>query len=109
MKIRHSSQLVASLPPDLQKIARDSYEISLKAVFIFSACSTLLAFLVRAPVRSITPGDSAIEESGDEGPEPEQPPRTHRRRLSTYESADGVMDPERELGFRPASKRTEQK
>ncbi|KAF8061819.1 major facilitator superfamily domain-containing protein [Lyophyllum atratum] len=50
MKIRHSSQLLTSLPYDLQKIVRDSYAISLKSVFIFSACSTFLAFLVRIPI-----------------------------------------------------------
>ncbi|KNZ77919.1 hypothetical protein J132_03195 [Termitomyces sp. J132] len=42
--------------PDAEEVRshmpRYSYEISLKAVFIFSACSTLLAFLVRAPVSS---------------------------------------------------------
>ena len=51
-KIRQSTRLISSLPPDLQRIARDSYSISLKKVFFFAACSTLLAYLVRLPVRS---------------------------------------------------------
>ena len=50
-QIRHSSKLVATLPPDLQRAARDSYAISLRAVFIYAAVSTFLAFCVRLPVR----------------------------------------------------------
>ena len=50
-RIRHSSKLVATLPPDLQRVARDSYAISLRAVFIYAAVSTFLAFCVRLPVR----------------------------------------------------------
>lgn len=49
--IRHSSKLVANLEPELQRKARDSYAIALRAVFIFAACATLLAFIVRLPVR----------------------------------------------------------
>ena len=50
LKIRQSASLVTSLPPDLQKQARESYTISIKSVFFFSAVSTLLAYLVRLPV-----------------------------------------------------------
>jgi hypothetical protein len=50
-KIRQSARLITSLPPDLQRIARDSYSASLKSVFFFAACSTMLAYLVRLPVR----------------------------------------------------------
>ncbi|GLB35661.1 putative vacuolar amino acid permease [Lyophyllum shimeji] len=133
MQIRHSSRLVASLPADVQIIARESYEISLKTVFIFSACSTLLAFLVRAPIPdkdldqrpkdatsedstptasgSATPivRESALDESdGDECDPLVQPKRKHRRRLSTFESADSFMDLERdgaEATARPANQR----
>ena len=34
----------------LQRAARDSYAISLRAVFIMAAVSTLLAYIVRLPV-----------------------------------------------------------
>jgi len=51
-RIRQSTRLISSLPPDLQRIARDSYSVSLKWVFFFATCSTLLAYLVRLPVRS---------------------------------------------------------
>ena len=49
-RIRQSARLITSLPPDLQRIARDSYSASLKSVFFFAACSTMLAYLVRLPV-----------------------------------------------------------
>ncbi|KLO19602.1 MFS general substrate transporter [Schizopora paradoxa] len=48
--IRHSSRLVASLPPHLQRAARDSYAIALRAVFIFAAAATLGAYLIRLPI-----------------------------------------------------------
>ncbi|KIJ62352.1 hypothetical protein HYDPIDRAFT_176642 [Hydnomerulius pinastri MD-312] len=48
--IRHSLSLVASLPPDLQRAARDSYAASLRMVFVLAACSTLVAYLVRLPI-----------------------------------------------------------
>ncbi|KAF8957761.1 major facilitator superfamily domain-containing protein [Flammula alnicola] len=49
-RIRQSAQLVGTLPPDLQRLARDSYSASLHRVFFFAACSTLLAYLVRLPI-----------------------------------------------------------
>jgi hypothetical protein len=54
-RIRHSATLVAHLPPDLQRAARDSYAISLRAVFIMAASSTFLAYLARLPVSSVLP------------------------------------------------------
>ncbi|KAF8842637.1 MFS general substrate transporter [Paxillus ammoniavirescens] len=42
--------LVARLPPDLQRAARDSYAVALRAVFILAACSTFLAYIARLPV-----------------------------------------------------------
>lgn len=49
-EIRHSSKLVASLDPVNQRHARDSYAVALRAVFIYAAVSTALAYLVRLPV-----------------------------------------------------------
>jgi len=49
-RIRQSSRLITSLPPDLQRIARDSYSVGLKWVFFFAACSAALAYLVRLPI-----------------------------------------------------------
>ncbi|KAL0065922.1 hypothetical protein AAF712_007048 [Marasmius tenuissimus] len=49
-RIRQNARLVGTLPPDIQRHARDSYAASLKDVFIFASCSTLLAFLVRLPI-----------------------------------------------------------
>ena len=49
-RIRESAKLVISLPPDLQRAARDSYDSALKVVFIVAMCSTLMAYIVRLPV-----------------------------------------------------------
>ncbi|KAF5348388.1 hypothetical protein D9758_010911 [Tetrapyrgos nigripes] len=49
-RIRQNARLVADLEPHLQRSVRDSYAASLKAVFYFSAASTLLAYLVRLPI-----------------------------------------------------------
>ncbi|KIY68361.1 vacuolar amino acid permease [Cylindrobasidium torrendii FP15055 ss-10] len=48
--IRQSALLVHDLPPNLQVLARASYQEALKAVFTFSACMTGLAYIVRLPV-----------------------------------------------------------
>lgn len=53
MRIRQNARLISTLPPDLQRIARDSYDLSLHRVFFFAACSTLLAYLVRLPVSTV--------------------------------------------------------
>jgi len=84
--IRHSSRLVASLPPHLQRAARDSYAIALRAVFIFAACATLAAYLIRLPIP---------EKSLDE-------PAPVRRKSSSHSiirrlSAEGVSQPTNEL------------
>ncbi|THV06874.1 vacuolar amino acid permease [Dendrothele bispora CBS 962.96] len=49
-QIRQNARLVATLPKDIQRPVRDSYAASLKAVFYFSAASTLLAYIVRLPI-----------------------------------------------------------
>ena len=49
-QIRHSSKLVATLDPVNQRHARDSYAVALRAVFIYAAVSTFLAYVVRLPV-----------------------------------------------------------
>ncbi|KAF8548481.1 MFS general substrate transporter [Imleria badia] len=59
-RIRHSTTLVARLPPDLQRAARDSYAASLRAVFFLAACSTLLAYIARLPIP-----EKKLEQNGD--------------------------------------------
>lgn len=49
-QIRQSAKLVASLPPDNQRIARDSYAASLKSVFVLAACASFFAYLARVPI-----------------------------------------------------------
>ncbi|EPQ50683.1 vacuolar amino acid permease [Gloeophyllum trabeum ATCC 11539] len=128
--IRHSARFVAELPPDLQRKARDSYAVGLRAVFITAACSTLLAYIARLPIpdkdlehspRKQAPSGA---QNDSQAPTPSQskpvtpsipgtpvselanPAELRRptlqamhagkrsRRLSTYESADSVMDME---------------
>ncbi|KIJ63392.1 hypothetical protein HYDPIDRAFT_113380 [Hydnomerulius pinastri MD-312] len=62
-KIRHSAKLVATLPPDLQRAARDSYAVALHAVFVLAACSTFLAFVIRLPVPEKTLDKSPRKEA----------------------------------------------
>jgi hypothetical protein len=54
-RIRESAKLVVSLPPDLQRLARDSYDRTLRIVFIMAMCSTLMAYIVRLPVSFVVP------------------------------------------------------
>jgi hypothetical protein len=49
-RIRESAKFVISLPPDLQRSARDSYAVALRIVFIVGMCSTLMAYIARLPV-----------------------------------------------------------
>ncbi|KAH9939440.1 MFS general substrate transporter [Amylocystis lapponica] len=118
-RIRHSATLVAHLPPDLQRAARDSYAVALRAVFIMAACSTLLAYLVRIPIpdkpldgptprsphvppNAISPerdseDTAADEDEADDSDSDDGKPALRTvgpcpRRLSTFESSDGVLD-----------------
>ncbi|KAJ7753413.1 vacuolar amino acid permease [Mycena maculata] len=50
LRIRRSSAVIRTLTPEQQQEARDSYAIGLKTVYIFAACSTFLAYLVRLPI-----------------------------------------------------------
>ncbi|KAF7314932.1 Vacuolar amino acid permease [Mycena indigotica] len=50
MNIRRSSGFLRQLSPEDRRLARDSYAISLKAVYALSALSALLAYLVRMPI-----------------------------------------------------------
>ncbi|EJU04497.1 MFS general substrate transporter [Dacryopinax primogenitus] len=49
-KIRHDAKIVPELPSDLKEEARQSYAYALRAVFIFCAICTSLAFVVRLPM-----------------------------------------------------------
>jgi len=107
-KIRHSSSVVSSLPDDIEKIARDSYAKSLKTVFIYAACSTMLAFLVRLPIPDkdldqTRPEDDELNGAPSTSPaaaipdganDTISPGKPRKRRLSVYEPNDAVRDPE---------------
>ncbi|KAF8162685.1 major facilitator superfamily domain-containing protein [Crassisporium funariophilum] len=49
-RIRHSARLISSLPPDIQRLVRDSYAASLKCVFILAAIASVLAYITRLPI-----------------------------------------------------------
>ncbi|KAI0933368.1 hypothetical protein AcV5_005530 [Taiwanofungus camphoratus] len=85
-KIRHSAKLVASLPPELQRHARDSYAISLRKVFIMAACSTFLAYLARLPIPD-KPLDQPRPKTQSFGGAEEQHPEPDS--LTTVESSGG--------------------
>ncbi|KAJ7101365.1 vacuolar amino acid permease [Mycena belliarum] len=120
LQIRRSAAVIGTLNPTLQRDARDSYASGLRTVYIFAACSTVLAYFVRLPIpdkdldmahkkqraastdeqnnstpdasSSSTPPDSAsaIETENED----DTPPvgRKHRMRPSTYDPADSFMD-----------------
>ena len=50
-RIRHSATLVATLPLDVRNKATASHAVAIRAVFIMAATSTLLAYIIRLPVR----------------------------------------------------------
>ncbi|KAG8729157.1 hypothetical protein FRC12_021221, partial [Ceratobasidium sp. 428] len=47
LRIRHSSKLVASLEPHVQRAARDSYGRALGSVFLYAATCSLVSFTLR--------------------------------------------------------------
>ncbi|KAJ6630345.1 vacuolar amino acid permease [Mycena sp. CBHHK59/15] len=49
-RIRRSARLLERLTPELQRVARDAYAASLKAVFILAVSASLLAYLLRLPI-----------------------------------------------------------
>ncbi|KAJ7221451.1 vacuolar amino acid permease [Mycena pura] len=50
LNIRHSSNFIRTLPPAMQRAARDSYAIGLRSVYVLAACATLAAYLARLPI-----------------------------------------------------------
>ncbi|KAF8514717.1 major facilitator superfamily domain-containing protein [Hysterangium stoloniferum] len=119
-RIRHSSRLVATFPPDLQRHAQASYGIAIRWVFALAACSSFSAFRIRlaipdkslddeAPDVPPKPVTSAVSDSCTmaDGDDEEAAPASGRprasppggrisRRLSTYESTESGMDLEDE-------------
>ncbi|KIO26806.1 hypothetical protein M407DRAFT_234054 [Tulasnella calospora MUT 4182] len=49
-KIRHDSRLVASLPEETQVLAREAYDIGLRAVFLFTAGAAFTGWCLRLAV-----------------------------------------------------------
>ncbi|EKM83277.1 hypothetical protein AGABI1DRAFT_111711 [Agaricus bisporus var. burnettii JB137-S8] len=49
-RIKQQSNLVVSLPPDVQRAVRDAHSTSIKAVFVYAACLTLVSYAVRLAI-----------------------------------------------------------
>jgi len=71
-KLRHSTTFIATLPPDLQRAARDSYAVSLHTVFVFASCLTFSAYIVRLPIPDKILGHSPSQSSVDSEAQPAQ-------------------------------------
>ncbi|KAF5351470.1 hypothetical protein D9757_012871 [Collybiopsis confluens] len=134
--IRQNARAISTLPPKLQRIARDSYAVSLKTVFFFASVSTLMAYISRLPIPekdldsrprsnslpppppsssglpptsngggidegsdgddtsvSVTPNSEVMESPIDiaVSSSPRSVIKKHRR-LSTFESTEGILD-----------------
>ncbi|XP_006458763.1 hypothetical protein AGABI2DRAFT_115784 [Agaricus bisporus var. bisporus H97] len=97
-RLQHEANLIISLPPDTQRAARDAYDASLKAVFIYAACSTFLAFIVRLPIpdkeldsrpKVAEPTQAPIPEESDESERDESPSRASETDVTVVEE-DGL-------------------
>ncbi|KAG9003578.1 hypothetical protein FRB93_010996 [Tulasnella sp. JGI-2019a] len=53
-KIRHSSRFVATLPEEVQILAREAYAIGLRRVFICTACAAFLGFCIRLGIPELS-------------------------------------------------------
>lgn len=60
-KIRRSATVIAHLPPDLQRAARDSYAKSIHKVFLLAVCAAIMAYIVRLPVSDVRYIDIGIQ------------------------------------------------
>lgn len=111
-KIRQQAKLVATLPPEVQRPARDAYNASLKAVFIYAACSTLLAFCVRLPIperdldsqpanQETQSAQTQDNEQDEEGEETQPPSRASETETIAVEDEDAGEFPEPGRGNSP--------
>ncbi|PVG01894.1 hypothetical protein CPB86DRAFT_698295 [Serendipita vermifera] len=92
-KVKHSSDIVRQLPPNLQEPVRESYASALRAVFIMAACCTFAAFLVRLPIPELSMDEDGEESSDFESGSDSTSP-TPRLPTSPTRSLD-EEDPER--------------
>lgn len=68
-RIRHSSEIVVSLPSDIQLLARESYGIALRRAFWFIAASAIAGFLVRLGIPDKSLDDAGTPKTETGGPE----------------------------------------
>lgn len=88
-KIRHVSTIIPSLPRLEQSLARESYLLALRSVFILNLVVAVLCFLTSLPIREYRLPESFEEE------ERERREREERRRAEGREEEDGTGTEER--------------
>ncbi|KAG8891707.1 hypothetical protein FRC00_013238 [Tulasnella sp. 408] len=66
-KIRHDSRLVASLPEETQVLAREAYDIGLRAVFLFTAGAAFTGWCLRLALPEFS-----LDRPRDEDPREQQ-------------------------------------
>ncbi|KAG9013303.1 hypothetical protein FRB93_000826 [Tulasnella sp. JGI-2019a] len=97
-KIRHSSKFVATLPEEVQILAREAYAVGLQSVFICTACAAFLGFCIRLGIPELSldhpeepswkaNGTATISMVAREPDDESTEPATSRkaRRLAKYE------------------------
>ncbi|KZT19182.1 MFS general substrate transporter [Neolentinus lepideus HHB14362 ss-1] len=95
-KIRHSARLICS--------GRDSYAVGLRTVFITAACSTLLAYIARLPVRNHSIIFSVIPDKELEGsPRKEPRPNEHVDSEASTPAQSATVTPSTSIPGTPAS------
>jgi len=111
-RIRRQAKVITTLPPEIQRPARDAYNASLKAVFIYAACSTFLAFCVRLPIpdkdldtqpasREAQSPQTQSNEQGQEGDESQPPSRASESETIAIEDEDVAGSPDQRRGDLP--------
>ncbi|KAH7106225.1 vacuolar amino acid permease [Auriculariales sp. MPI-PUGE-AT-0066] len=87
IRIRQSSKLVVSLPPDIRKEAQASYAAALHVVFMLAAISTFSAFLVRLPIP-----EQSLDEAKTPTPGPSVAATPSESRAATPARGDSSQD-----------------
>ncbi|KAJ3903015.1 vacuolar amino acid permease [Lentinula edodes] len=92
--IRQNARAIGTLPPRLQRIARDSYAVSLKSVFFFASVSTLMAYLARLPIP-----EKDLDSRPRSNSAPPLPPPTAIPSSSLTSKSRNEEEEEQERGF----------
>jgi hypothetical protein len=84
-KIRHVSTIIPSLPPHEQSLARQSYLVALRSVFMLNLVVAVLCFLTSLPIKEYKLPESFAEEERERA--------ERERRAGRGQGAEGEEDP----------------